>query len=84
MKYFDANNDGKVTKQEYVTKMQHDMSLMAAVKHKPKGRLRDPDVAWILDFNNDGVVTMEELDEAPDRLANDPIKNSDKGGKEEL
>ncbi|KAL3095875.1 hypothetical protein niasHS_005634 [Heterodera schachtii] len=31
------------------------------------GRVRDPGLAWVLDFDNDGIVTAEELDSA-DRM----------------
>lgn len=36
------------------------MAAMAAVKSdkKVEGRKRDPSIAWILDFNNDGIVTV--------------------------
>uniref|UniRef100_A0AC34G7R2 Uncharacterized protein n=1 Tax=Panagrolaimus sp. ES5 TaxID=591445 RepID=A0AC34G7R2_9BILA len=35
-------------------------------KKKPEkeGRKRDPGFAWILDFNNDGIVSIEENDMA--------------------
>ena len=52
--------------------MARDEKTMEAKKNtKPKkGRLRDPGLAWILDFDNDGVVTYEENDEAADRIEN--------------
>lgn len=41
--------------------MQRDMSTMEAKAKniKPEGRKRDPSIAWILDFNNDGIVSVE-------------------------
>lgn len=40
--------------------MGRDMALMAGVSNNKKveGRKRDPSIAWILDFNNDGIVSV--------------------------
>lgn len=62
--------------------MQRDLATMAASKSssevssnnkKIEGRKRDPGFAWILDFNNDGIVSVEETDSADSVLENDPI-----------
>ncbi len=53
-------------------RMNEDTKEMSRGGKKPKGRKRDPDVGWILDFNNDGVVTFEEVDNAPEILARPP------------
>lgn len=60
-RYFDANGDQKIDIDEFRFVTDRDMKAMAAQpkETKPKGRLRDPGIAWILDFNNDGIVTIE-------------------------
>lgn len=66
VKYFDANGDGKVDLSEFKAVMQRDQATMSSTpkSRKPDGRKRDPGIGWILDFNNDGIVTLEEMDSA--------------------
>lgn len=66
--------------------MQRDLTEMEAAKGKQtqvdikkkskdkskNGRSRDPGVAWILDFNNDGTVSYEELDSADQVIQEEP------------
>lgn len=40
---------------------------------KVEGRKRDPGFAWILDFNNDGIVSVQEMDAADKVLESDPV-----------
>lgn len=68
MKYFDKNGDNKVSKLEYSARIKEDELKMKNVVKKPAGRKRDPGVTWVLDFNNDGVVTYDEADAAVDIL----------------
>ncbi|CAD6194805.1 unnamed protein product [Caenorhabditis auriculariae] len=75
IKYFDVNGDGKVEKREWLVVMRRDEDLMASrtdLSSKEKGRRRDPGVAWILDFNNDGVVSYKEVDEADELIEKGP------------
>uniref|UniRef100_A0A0N5ARS2 peptidylprolyl isomerase n=1 Tax=Syphacia muris TaxID=451379 RepID=A0A0N5ARS2_9BILA len=74
IKYFDANDDQKIDLNEFRAVTSRDMKTMAAKSNetKPKGRLRDPGIAWILDFNNDGIVTIEENNEADEKLQHTP------------
>ena len=74
VQYFDQSGDNKVSLDEFKQIMARDQKMMATIKKKPKGRRRDPGLAWILDFNNDGIVTAEELDEAPELLEEGPKK----------
>ncbi|MFH4976007.1 hypothetical protein AB6A40_002716 [Gnathostoma spinigerum] len=75
IKYFDVNGDGKIDMTEYKTVMKRDITHMAAISgdKKPKGRKRDPGIGWILDFNNDGVVTFQENDRANEVFEGEPI-----------
>lgn len=45
---------------EFRRVMERDIAVMAAVASdkKPEGRKRDPSIAWILDFNNDGIISV--------------------------
>jgi len=74
VEYFDSNEDNKVDLQEYQNKMESDEKEMNKIsaKNKPQGRKRDPGLGWILDFNNDGIVTMSELDAAPNLFEKGP------------
>ncbi|VDL70977.1 unnamed protein product [Nippostrongylus brasiliensis] len=72
IKYFDANGDGAVDEQEFTKVMERDEALMEQAKPTEKGRKRDPGVAWILDFNNDGIVSYKESDNASDLLEKGP------------
>ncbi len=70
--YFDGDGNKKVSLAEYEEKIKSDQRKMSAVRKKPDGRRRDPGVGWILDFNNDGIVSRNELDRAPDVLEAGP------------
>ncbi|VDK42198.1 unnamed protein product [Anisakis simplex] len=74
IKYFDADGDGKVDLKEFRAVMERDMATMAANKpdKKIEGRTRDPGIAWILDFNNDGIVSVQENDRADEVLEGEP------------
>lgn len=59
--------------------MKRDLRAMETAKsarraqgNKKKQRGRDPGVAWILDFNNDGIVSFDELNNADEMLENEP------------
>jgi hypothetical protein len=65
--------------------MSRDLAEMDAAKEKQKQvatkkksteksvkRHRDPGVAWILDFNNDGFVSYEESDGADQIIQENP------------
>lgn len=59
--------------------MERDMAAMESAKAlrtksntKKNGRKRDPNVAWILDFNNDGIVSMDEIEAADTIIQNEP------------
>lgn len=82
--YFDADGDGKVSALEYVRRMNEDEERAKGVAKRPEGRKRDPGVAWILDFNNDGVVTMEEMDRAPEVFQKPPPPPPAETKKDEL
>lgn len=64
-RYFDADGDEKVNVKEFRAVFERDMASMAshAKEKKPEGRRRDPGIGWILDFNNDGVVSIEVFEE---------------------
>ena len=76
--YFDANGDTKVDFVEFKQVIERDQASMenaakqrtqvAAKSNKKKsekgGRKRDPGFGWILDFNNDGIVSVEESENA--------------------
>uniref|UniRef100_A0A915LHZ0 peptidylprolyl isomerase n=1 Tax=Meloidogyne javanica TaxID=6303 RepID=A0A915LHZ0_MELJA len=67
IKYFDANNDGIINIYEFKYIFKRDMSIMKSKrknKEKIEGRKRDPGLQWILDYNNDGIVTVQEIDNA--------------------
>uniref|UniRef100_A0A915B1N1 peptidylprolyl isomerase n=1 Tax=Parascaris univalens TaxID=6257 RepID=A0A915B1N1_PARUN len=74
IKYFDADGDGKVDLKEFRAIMERDLATMAANKPEKKieGRKRDPGIAWILDFNNDGIVSVQENDRAAEVLEGKP------------
>jgi hypothetical protein len=66
---------------EFEKVMQRDQTEMDAAKEtqvatkgskKVSKRGRDPGVAWILDFNNDGIVSYDELDSADQVLQEEP------------
>ncbi|KAK0426503.1 hypothetical protein QR680_009741 [Steinernema hermaphroditum] len=76
VKYFDVDGDGNVSLDEFKFIMERDQEKMDEAERQeriPKdGRKRDPGLAWILDFNNDGVVTVAEMDGAADALEGEP------------
>ncbi|CAL2028094.1 unnamed protein product [Caenorhabditis brenneri] len=73
IKYFDINGDGEVSESEWLKIMDRDQKLMnASEKAKEKGRKRDPGIGWILDFNNDGIVSYKENDEADEKFEAGP------------
>uniref|UniRef100_A0A914EEJ2 peptidylprolyl isomerase n=1 Tax=Acrobeloides nanus TaxID=290746 RepID=A0A914EEJ2_9BILA len=79
IKYFDINGDAKIVYEEFSKVMERDMAAMESAKAlrtksktKQNGRKRDPNVAWILDFNNDGIVSMEEIEAADTIIQNEP------------
>ena len=69
-RYFDLNRDGIVSQEEWESVMNRDEIMMESKKETKakKGRLRDPGLAWILDFDHDGIVTYKENDEAVERI----------------
>ncbi|VDK72721.1 unnamed protein product [Litomosoides sigmodontis] len=74
IRYFDVDGNGKVDLKEFRRVMERDMAAMAAAKSDKKieGRKRDPSIAWILDFNNDGIVSLAEIDGADEILEGEP------------
>jgi FKBP-type peptidyl-prolyl cis-trans isomerase len=76
--YFDANSDSKISFEEFKQIIERDQATMETAakqktqiaeskngnKKQKEGRKRDPGFAWILDFNNDGIVSIEENDMA--------------------
>ncbi|CAP31708.2 Protein CBR-FKB-7 [Caenorhabditis briggsae] len=72
IKYFDVNGDGNVTESEWLKTMDRDQKLMNESKTKEKGRKRDPGIGWILDFDNDGIVSYKENDEADEKFEAGP------------
>ncbi|CAJ0594237.1 unnamed protein product [Cylicocyclus nassatus] len=74
IKYFDANGDGSIDLLEFKKVMERDEAEMLQKKSKAKGRKRDPGVAWILDFDNDGIASYKEVDDAPDLLEKGPTR----------
>ncbi|KAK5970505.1 hypothetical protein GCK32_009142, partial [Trichostrongylus colubriformis] len=73
-RYFDVNGDGEIDEKEFTKVMQRDEAAMEQTKTKEKGRKRDPGLAWILDFNNDGIASYKEVDDAPDLLEQAPTQ----------
>lgn len=53
------NGDGIVTEVEWLKIMDRDEKLINDKKTKEKGRKRDPGIGWILDFDNDGIVSYK-------------------------
>ncbi|CAI2300008.1 unnamed protein product [Caenorhabditis sp. 36 PRJEB53466] len=72
VRYFDVNGDGKVVESEWLKVMERDGKSMETTKSKVKGKKRDPAIGWILDFDNDGIVSYKENDEAADRFEAGP------------
>lgn len=68
IKYFDVNGDENITETEWMKIMERDQKLMNDSKTKEKGRKRDPGIGWILDFNNDGIVSYKENDKADEKF----------------
>ncbi|CAD5209071.1 unnamed protein product [Bursaphelenchus xylophilus] len=91
IKYFDVNEDSKISLEEFKEVMNRDIKEMeskelavAGGKQKSKGKKRDPSIAWILDFNNDGIISYEENDSADVILQSAPERLPQKSRKEEL
>ncbi|VIO97300.1 FKBP-type peptidyl-prolyl cis-trans isomerase-33, BmFKBP-33 [Brugia malayi] len=74
IRYFDVDRNGRIDSMEFRQVMERDMAVMAAVASDKKleGRKRDPSIAWILDFNNDGIVSVSEIDRADEILQGEP------------
>uniref|UniRef100_A0A915PT56 peptidylprolyl isomerase n=1 Tax=Setaria digitata TaxID=48799 RepID=A0A915PT56_9BILA len=74
IRYFDIDGNGEIDLMEFRRIMERDLAAMTAVGsgRKQEGRKRDPSVAWILDFNNDGIVSIEEIDRADEVLQGEP------------
>uniref|UniRef100_A0A8R1XXZ0 peptidylprolyl isomerase n=1 Tax=Onchocerca volvulus TaxID=6282 RepID=A0A8R1XXZ0_ONCVO len=74
IKYFDIDGNGRINLKEFRRVMERDIVVMTAVTNdkKPEGRKRDPSIAWILDFNNDGIVSVPEIDRADEILQGEP------------
>ncbi|KAK6106821.1 FKBP-type peptidyl-prolyl cis-trans isomerase family protein [Brugia pahangi] len=74
IRYFDVDRNGRIDSMEFRRVMERDMAVMAAVASDKKleGRKRDPSIAWILDFNNDGIVSVSEIDRADEILQGEP------------
>ncbi|VBB25449.1 unnamed protein product [Acanthocheilonema viteae] len=75
IRYFDIDGNGRIDLKEFRRVMGRDMAIMAAVASdkKVEGRKRDPSIAWILDFNNDGIVSVTEIDQADEILQGEPV-----------
>lgn len=66
------NRDGKVQLDELKRVFRRDLAAMekarkVRIRNPSKNnadRKRDPGLAWVLDLNNDGMVSTEELEEA--------------------
>ncbi|CAK5079547.1 unnamed protein product [Meloidogyne enterolobii] len=87
IKYFDANNDGIIDISEFKYIFERDLSIMESKrknKNKIEGRKRDPGLQWILDFNNDGIVSVQEMDNADKILEGNPAILPGEKIKEEL
>uniref|UniRef100_A0A914MJ89 peptidylprolyl isomerase n=1 Tax=Meloidogyne incognita TaxID=6306 RepID=A0A914MJ89_MELIC len=87
IKYFDANNDGIINISEFKYIFERDLSIMESKrknKNKIEGRKRDPGLQWILDFNNDGIVSVQEMDNADKILEGNPAILPGEKIKEEL
>ena len=76
---------------EFKRVMERDMATMeeaAKARKRSKmedGRKRDPGLAWILDFNNDGIVSVQEMESADQVFQGEPAVLPKFGdGKEEL
>lgn len=81
IKYFDVNGDGQVMLPEFQRVFQRDLTAMDAAKRANRskskawakdGKKRDPGLSWILDFNNDGIVSVQEMDAADQVLQGEP------------
>lgn len=73
-----------ITRDELTMALNKDQ-LTVKKDQKPQndGLKREPGFGWILDFNNDGLVSVSEMDEADQILQNEPkllpiFDNSDK------
>ncbi|GMR52892.1 hypothetical protein PMAYCL1PPCAC_23087, partial [Pristionchus mayeri] len=70
VRYFDQNNNASVDFAEFQSTIEKDQNEMENKKtgKQPKGLKRKHGLEWLLDFNNDGVVTNKEIDESADRF----------------
>ncbi|KAE9548135.1 hypothetical protein FO519_008651 [Halicephalobus sp. NKZ332] len=99
IKYFDIDKNDKVDFSEFKKVMERDLAKMEIAaksktevqvkkskeKKEKEGRKRDPGFAWILDFNNDGIVSVEESESADQVFQDDPaILPIFEDGKDEL
>lgn len=74
IRYFDIDGNGDVDEEEFVKVMMRDEVVMEQSESNEKGRKRDPGVGWILDFNNDGIASYKEVDDAPSLLEQGPSR----------
>ncbi|TKR92356.1 hypothetical protein L596_007027 [Steinernema carpocapsae] len=88
IKYFDVNEDEKITFEEFKTITQRDEEKMDEAERQGKlpqdSRKRDPGLGWILDFNSDGVVSVAEMDSAAEALEGEPATKPKMPKKDEL
>ncbi len=68
IRYFDVNGDDKIDLSEYKSITRRDQTISETTKKSTNdvGRKRDPGIAWIVDLNNDGIVTLNEWKQAAD------------------
>ncbi|GMS99993.1 hypothetical protein PENTCL1PPCAC_22168, partial [Pristionchus entomophagus] len=70
LRYFDQNNNASIDFAEFQSTIEKDEKEMEMKKSGklPKGLKRKHGLAWVLDFNNDGVVTDKEIEESAERF----------------
>ncbi|GMT27944.1 hypothetical protein PFISCL1PPCAC_19241, partial [Pristionchus fissidentatus] len=70
VRYFDQNNNAAIDFAEFQSTIEKDQKEMEAKKSGklPKGSKRKHGFEWILDFDNDGIVSEKEIEESADRI----------------